>query len=219
MFGLSLRDDWCHCALFISIFLVILLENIIKPGYLQITLVQLVTVNFLYIEIPIAAREKEKFKPRYQFQLFWQVFCCFHCRACESFFDIWAGFEYNPLCYGLSCLPSREFDDICRVNWTVFRHSKRGTTRGAKLSALPQLAHFWHCWILQFGGTVFLEKFQMVGSFWEQQLLLFGPRCGVVTSIFFLIGYLIQMVSYPTSIMQLLYYICVIELTTIFSLL
>jgi hypothetical protein len=52
-----------------AFFLVILPENIIKPGYLQITLVQLVTVNFLYIEIPIAAREKEKFKPRYQFQL------------------------------------------------------------------------------------------------------------------------------------------------------
>jgi hypothetical protein len=84
-------------------------------------------------------------------------------------------------------LPSRDFDDICRVNWTVFRHSKWGTTCGAKLSALPQLAHFWHCWILQFGGTVFLEKFQVVGSFWEQQLLLFGSRCGVVTSIFFLI--------------------------------
>lgn len=170
-----------------AFFLVILLENIIKPGYLQITLVQLVTVNFLYIEIPFAARQKEKFKPRYQFQLCWQVFCCFHWRACESVFDIWAGFEYNPLCYGLSCLPSRELDGICRVNWTVFRHSNRGTTCGAKLSALPQLAHFWHCWILQFGGTVFLEKFQMVGSFWEQHLLLFGSRCGVVSSIFFLI--------------------------------
>ncbi len=52
-----------------AFFLVILLENIIKPGYLQITLVQLVTMNFLYIEIPFAVRQEEKFKPRYQFQL------------------------------------------------------------------------------------------------------------------------------------------------------
>lgn len=81
-FHLEMAGDIVFCSS--AFFLVILPENIIKPSYLQITLVQLVTVNFLYIETPIAAREKEKFKPRYQFQLCWQVFCCFRCRACES---------------------------------------------------------------------------------------------------------------------------------------
>jgi hypothetical protein len=42
-----------------AFYLVVLLENIIKPGYLQITLVQLVTVNFLYIEFPLLLGRKK----------------------------------------------------------------------------------------------------------------------------------------------------------------